>query len=102
MKPLRRGDQYFTGGDIDLYPLEPARHLASEIVMTFNSGMVNFELLAIDVTLGYNMNDRLRTITWRIVTAEMEFMRRALVTYDRGFDRAIEALAEVTPPHAAQ
>ena len=55
MKPLRRGDQYFTGGNIDLYPLELARHLASEIVMTFNSGMVDFELLAINVTLGYNM-----------------------------------------------
>ncbi len=29
--------------------------------------MVDFELLAIDVTLGYNMNDRLRTITGRSV-----------------------------------
>jgi patatin-like phospholipase len=152
MKPLRRGDQYFTGGNIDLYPLELARHLASEVVMTFNTGMVDFELLAIDVTLGYNMNDRLRTITGRdvdhwvdatgiksrdftldpklrrgfpklfelkenypqdqvlmirdskgrpskesyVVTAEMEFMRRALVAYDRGYDRGIEAIGEVT------
>jgi hypothetical protein len=70
--------------------------------MTFNSGMGNFELLAIDVTLGYNMNERLRTITGRSVTAEMEFMRRALVAYDRGYDRPIEAIPEVTPPHAAQ
>ncbi|HSR90167.1 MAG TPA: patatin-like phospholipase family protein, partial [Gemmatimonadales bacterium] len=141
MKPLHREGQYFTGGNIDLYPLELARHLASEVVMTFNSGMVDFELLAIDVTLGYNMNDRLRTITGRsvdhwvdatgikprdftldptlrrgfpklfeveqnyprdqhlpmtdsngrpgrktyVVTAEMEFMRRALVAYDRGY-----------------
>jgi hypothetical protein len=158
LKPLRRGDQYFIGGNIDLYPLELARHLASEIVMTFNSGMVDFELLAIDVTLGYNMNDRLRTITGRsvdhwvdatgiksrdftldpklkrgfpklfelkenypqdqplvmrdsegrpgkhsyVVTAEMEFMRRALVAYDRGYDRGIEAIAEVTPGSTAR
>jgi hypothetical protein len=158
MKPLRRGDQYFTGGNIDLYPLELARHLASEIVMTFNSGMVDFELLAIDVTLGYNMNDRLRNITGRsvdhwvdatgiksrdftldpklkrgfpklfelkenypqdeplvmrdsegrpgkhsyVVTAEMEFMRRALVAYDRGYDRGIEAIGEVSPGSTAR
>ena len=158
MKPLRRGDQYFTGGNIDLYPLELARHLASEVVMTFNTGMVDFELLAIDVTLGYNMNDRLRTITGRdvdhwvdatgiksrdftldpklrrgfpklfelkenypqdqllmirdskgrpskhsyVVTAEMEFMRRALVAYDRGYDRGIEAIGEVTPGSTAR
>ncbi len=126
--------------------------------MTFNSGMVDFELLAIDVTLGYNMNDRLRTITGRsvdhwvdatgiksrdftldpklkrgfpklfelqdnypqdqplvmrdsegrpgkhsyVVTAEMEFMRRALVAYDRGYDRGIEAIGEVTPGSIAR
>jgi hypothetical protein len=126
--------------------------------MTFNSGMVNFELLAIDVTLGYNMNDRLRRITGQsvdywvdatgikardfsldpklkrgfpklfelkenypkdqllvmkdsqgrpgkkpyVVTAEMEFMRRALVAYERGYDRGIEALAEVTPGSTAR
>jgi len=158
MKPRRHGDEYFTGGNIDLYPLELARHLASEIVMTFNSGMVEFELLSIDVTLGYNMNDRLRTITGRsvdhwvdatgikardfsldpklkrgfpklfelkenypkdqllvmrdsegrpgkrpyVVTAEMEFMRRALVAYDRGYDRGVEAITEGTPGSTAR
>jgi predicted acylesterase/phospholipase RssA len=158
MKPLRRGDQYFIGGIIDLYPLELARKLASEVVMTFNSGMADFELLAIDVTLGYNMNDRLRTVTGQsvdhwvdatgikahdfsldpklrrgfpklfevkqnlprdqhlpmtdshgrpgrktyVVTAEMEFMRRALVAYDRGYDRGIEAIEEDTPGSTAR
>lgn len=158
MKPLRRGNDYFTGGNIDLYPLELARRLASEVVMTFNSGMVDFELLAIDVTLGYNMNDRLRTITGQsvdhwvdatgiksrdftldpklkrgfpklfelkenypkdqllvrrdgngrpgqeayVITAEMEFMRRALVAYDRGYDRGIEAIGEITPGSTAR
>ena len=67
LKPLRRGDQILYRGHHRPLPARVARHLASEIVMTFNSGMVDFELLAIDVTLGYNMNDRLRTITGRSV-----------------------------------
>jgi hypothetical protein len=106
--------------------------------MTFNSGMVDFELLAIDVTLGYNMNDRLprdftldpklkrgfpklfelkencpqdQRLAMRdsegrpgkhsyVVTAEMEFMRRALVAYDRGYDRG--AIGEITPGSTAR
>ncbi|HSE66308.1 MAG TPA: hypothetical protein VLB12_04940, partial [Gemmatimonadales bacterium] len=37
-----------------------------------------------------------------VVTAEMEFMRRALVVYDRGYDRGIEAIGEVTPGSTAR
>jgi len=37
-----------------------------------------------------------------VVTAEMEFMRRALVAYDRGYDRGVEAIAEVTPGSTAR
>ena len=126
--------------------------------MTFNSGMVELELLSIDVTLGYDLNDRLRTGTRRsvdhwvdatgikardfsldpklkrgfpklselkdnypkdqllvmrdsegrpgkrpyVVSAETEFMRRALVAYARGYDHGVEAFAERTPGSTAR
>lgn len=62
-KPVRRGDTWFTGANINLYPLELARHLADEVMMTFNTGFNDFELLAIRVSLGYDMNARLREVT---------------------------------------
>lgn len=62
-KPIRKGDTWFMGANVDLYPLELARHLADEVVMTFNSPFNDFEIRAIGVSLGYDMNARLRQVT---------------------------------------
>jgi len=146
LRPKRHGQQYFTGGNIDLYPLELAKYLGEEVIMTFTGGFDKFESLSINVSLGYDMNERLRSVTsnpvtrWidatrmgnkdftmypelktgfpklfelrdnypqdqsllrtdgdgrslgghYVVTADMEWMRRALVGYDRGYDRGTE------------
>jgi predicted acylesterase/phospholipase RssA len=149
--PVERNGQTFTGSNINLYPLELARSLADEVMMTFNPAFNGFELLAIDVSLGYDMNERLKTITgatvdyWidatnmnvsqfamdpkvhfgfptlfqlkpnlpvnrpiqvaegvtggspYVITAEADFMRRALVAYDRGYERGLEALDHQAP-----
>lgn len=149
--PVVRDNQTFTGSNINLYPLELARSLADEVMMTFNPAFNGFELMAIGVSLGYDMNDRLRTITgspvdyWidatnmnvtqftmdpkvaygfptlfqlkpnlpvdrairvadgvttgspYVVTAEADFMRRALVAYDRGYERGLEAIDPEEP-----
>lgn len=144
--PVLRDGQTFTGSNINLYPLELARGLAEEVIMTFNPAFNGFELLAINVSLGYDMNHRLKTITdapvdyWidatnmnvsqfamdpkveygfptlfqlkpntpkdrlvrpapgvtpgapYVVPAEADFTRRALIAYDRGYERGLEAV----------
>ncbi len=149
--PVVRDGQTFTGSNINLYPLELARSLADEVMMTFNPAFNGFELMAIDVSLGYDMNDRLKTITsasvdyWidatnmnvsqfamdpkvdfgfpalfqlkpnlpvdrplrvadglsrgvpYVIPAEADFLRRALVAYDRGYERGLEALDHASP-----
>lgn len=144
--PVVRNGETFTGSNINLYPLELARSLADEVVMTFNPAFNGFELMAINVSLGYDMNSRLKAITggpvdrWIDATnmnvsqfamdpkvhygfptlfqlksntprdrrvrvaegvtagapytipAEADFMRRALVAYDRGYERGLEAV----------
>lgn len=62
-RPVLRDGSYFTGGNVNLYPLELARHLADDVTMTFNTAFNGFEQLAIRVSLGYDMNERLRDIT---------------------------------------
>lgn len=62
-RPVHRDGTYFIGGNVNLYPLELARHLADEVTMTFNTAFNGFERLAIRVSLGYDMNQRLREIT---------------------------------------
>jgi predicted acylesterase/phospholipase RssA len=62
-RPILRDGSYFTGGNVNLYPLELARHLADEVTMTFNTAFNGFEQLAIRVSLGYDMNERLRDVT---------------------------------------
>lgn len=144
--PVERNGQVFTGSNINLYPLELARLLADEVMMTFNPAFNGFELMAIDVSLGYDMNHRLQAVTaspvdyWidatnmnvaqfamdpkvhfgfptlfqlkpnlpvdrtvrvapgvtagasYVITAEDDFTRRALIAYDRGYERGLEAL----------
>jgi predicted acylesterase/phospholipase RssA len=144
--PVVRNGEIFTGSNINLYPLELARSLADEVVMTFNPAFNGFELMAINVSLGYDMNSRLKAVTggpvdrWIDATnmnvnqfamdpkvhygfpalfqlksntpedrrvrvadgvtagapytipAESDYMRRALVAYDRGYERGLEAV----------
>ncbi|MDX2120684.1 MAG: hypothetical protein SF070_06385 [Gemmatimonadota bacterium] len=62
-RPVRHDDACVIGGNVSLYPLELARHLAYEVTMTFNTAFNGFEGLAIRVSLGYDMNQRLREVT---------------------------------------
>lgn len=155
-KPIQRGSQYFTGANVNLYPLEMARQLADEVMLTFNPAFNGFETMAIGVSLGYDMNSRLRQVTnetvdyWLdatdmrvnqfamdpkvtygfptlfylrrnypedrplprlapgvlagapyVIPAEAEFVRRALVAYDRGYERGLEAVSQRTVPGPA-
>jgi predicted acylesterase/phospholipase RssA len=154
MKPVEYDGQYYAGGDVDLFPLELARRLGTQVVMTFNPGFWGHEILGVGVTLGYDLNVRLRKVGhsevdhWidatrlgageftldprlkrgfpslfqlkdglprdqllpfsrnsgnekqqghYVLTAEMEFMRRSLVAYDKGYDRGVEAITEPAP-----
>lgn len=143
--PVERDGVTFTGSNINLYPVELAQSLADEVMMTFNPAFNGFELMAINVSLGYDMNDRQQMVTaspidyWidatnmhvsqfamdpkvhygfphlfqlksnlpkdravrvaegvkagapYVVSAEEDYTRRALVAYDRGYERGLEA-----------
>ena len=81
-KPVRRDDTYFVGANINLYPLELARDLADEVVMTFNTGFNDFEILAIGVSLGYDMNERLRQVTAMPVDRWIDATRGGMRRFD--------------------
>lgn len=143
--PVERDGETFTGSNINLYPVELAQSLADEVMMTFNPAFNGFELMAINVSLGYDMNERQKAVTaspidyWidatnmgvaqfamdpklhygfptlfqlksnlprdrqlhvapgvtagapYTISAEEDYTRRALVAYDRGYERGLEA-----------
>ena len=61
--PFKIGDHYYISGAIDLYPVELAKHLAEEVILTYDSSFDQSIMIpAHSNIVGYNNQVRLRSV----------------------------------------